>query len=134
MSKTKYNWWGFVKNIIRKYPDYCRELESIREQKITANYSATAHGSGVSKPVETLALRELPKAEQKQYDAVVGAISMTKRLKDGEERLKLIDMVFWKKTRNLQGAAMVCNVSYGTAKRWHKEFIISTALCYGELL
>lgn len=123
-----------MKNIIREYPNYCRELESIREQKIIANYSATAHGSGVSKPVEKLALRELPKVEQKRYKAVVGAIRKTKRLKDGEERLRLIEMVFWKKTHTLQGAAMVCNVSYGTAKRWHKEFIISTALCYGELL
>lgn len=123
-----------MKNIIRAYPDYCRELESIREQKITANYSATAHGSSVSKPVETLALRELPKVEQKRYKAVVGAIRKTKRLKDGEERLRLIEMVFWKKSHTLQGAAMACNVSYGTAKRWHNEFIKSTARCHGGLL
>lgn len=122
-----------MKNIIRAYPDYCRELESIREQKITANYSATAHGSGVSKPVETLALRELPHTEQKEYDAVVGAISMTKRLKDGEERLRLIEMVFWRKTHTLQGAAIACHVSYGTAKRWHNKFIEATARCYGLL-
>ena len=122
-----------MKNVIRAYPDYCRELESMKEQSITAAYNSAPHGNGVSKPVEALALRELPKAEQKEYDAVVGAISMTKRLKDGEERLRLIEMVFWTKTHTLQGAAMACNVSYGTAKRWHNKFIEATARCYGLL-
>ena len=122
-----------MKNIIRAYPDYCRELESMKEQSITAAYNSAPHGNGISNPVEALALRELPHTEQKEYDAVVGAISMTKRLKDGEERLRLIEMVFWKKTHTLQGAAMACNVSYGTAKRWHNKFIEATARCYGLL-
>ncbi len=48
--------------------------------------------------------------------------------------MKLIDMVFFRKTHTLQGAAMVCNVSYGTAKNWHNRFIEQVARNYGDLL
>lgn len=133
MSKPRYKWWGFIKSVIRAYPEHCANLADSKTQSITAAYNSTPHGSGVRKPVETLALKELPREEQRELEAVEGAINMTKRLADGQERLKLIDMVFWRKTHTLQGAAMACNVSYSTAKRWHNKFIESTARSFGLL-
>ena len=131
MAKTRYKWWGFVKAIIRAYPAHVRDLEDQKTQSVTAAYDAMPHGSAPGKPVEALALRMLPKDEQRELDAVQTAIDITKRRPDGEEILKLICLVFWKQTHTLQGAAMACNVSYSTAKRWHNKFIEATARGFG---
>lgn len=134
MSKPRYKWWGYVKAIIRAYPAHCVELKALREQSTTAAYNATAHGADVHRKSEDAALRELPYPEMKEYDAVDKAIqTVLATCKDGSERLKLIDMVFFHRTHTLQGAAMACNVSYGTAKIWHNKFIETVARNYGLL-
>lgn len=55
--------------------------------------------------------------------AVEDAIAETERLADGVERLRLIDLVLWKRTHTLQGAAMAVYVSERTAQEWHRQFI-----------
>lgn len=131
MGKTRYKWWGFVKSIIRAYPQHKDNLKALREQSITVTYNAIGHGTEAHRAIEDVALRELPQAEMKEYNAVEKAIQATLQYKDGNERLQLIDMVFFKKTHTLQGAAMACNVSYTTAARWHNKFIVQTAKCFG---
>ena len=42
---------------------------------------------------------------------------------DGAERIRLIDLVLWKRTHTLQGAALACYVSERTAQEWHRQFI-----------
>jgi len=134
MSKTKYKWWGYVKCIIRAYPDHCRDLADLQIQSITPAYGDIAHGSGgVSKPVENLVLATLPIDEQKEYEAVEKAIQQTKQLRDGAEHLRLIDLVYFRKSHDLEGAALMLNVSYATAKRWHSRFIVTVARFHGLL-
>lgn len=58
-----------------------------------------------------------------QEKAVKDAIEQTKSLSDGTERLKLIDLVFWKQSHTLFGASYQCSVSYETAVKWHGDFI-----------
>jgi hypothetical protein len=55
--------------------------------------------------------------------AVEEAIAETEQLVDGVERLRLIDLVLWKRTHTLQGAAMAVYVSERTAQEWHRQFI-----------
>ncbi len=55
--------------------------------------------------------------------AVEAAIKETEQLADGGERLRLIDLVLWKRTHTLQGAALACYVSERTAQEWHRQFI-----------
>lgn len=55
--------------------------------------------------------------------AVEDAIAETEQLIDGAERLRLIDLVLWKRTHTLQGAAMAVYVSERTAQEWHRQFI-----------
>lgn len=134
MSKPRYKWWGFVKSIIRAYPAHLSDLTEIREQLITPAYSETGHGSGVRRKAEDTALAELPPPEMREYYAVEKTIQTTLlTCKDGAERMRLIEMVFFKQTHTLHGAAMACNVSYGTAKNWHNRFIEQTARNYGLL-
>ena len=70
---------------------------------------------------------------QFESEAVQRAIEKTKLLRDGEERLKLINLVFWKQSHTLFGASYQCNISYETAVKWHGDFIrlvgIEMGLC-----
>lgn len=58
-----------------------------------------------------------------QSQAVKRAVDDTKSLVDGTERLNLINLVFWKQTHTLAGAALECHISYETAVSWHRDFI-----------
>lgn len=84
MSKPRYDWWGYAKAMIRRYPDRCLPNEK---------------------------------------EAVESAIETTKMVDTGEERLKIIDMVFLKRSHTLEGAAMAAHISNRTAQRWHADFI-----------
>lgn len=83
--------------------------------------------------MEELAIRELPCTEQREYEAVRRAIETTERYKNGQERLKVVDLVFWKRSHTLEGAALAVHCSTITAKRWHGEFIHTVAKFYGFL-
>lgn len=58
-----------------------------------------------------------------EKEAVEAAIEVTQELKDGAERLRLIDMVFWKQSHSLEGAATALYISKRTADRWHGAFL-----------
>lgn len=133
MSKTRYKWWGFIKAVIRAYPEHKADLMNMREQSIVPAYGTTGGGSGVSRTAESVALRELPQDEMKEYEAVEKTIQDTLRYQNGTERMKLVEMVFFKRTHTLHGAAMALFVSYGTAKSWHNKFIEQTAKNFGLL-
>lgn len=124
MSKPRYKWWGFAKAIIRAYPEHCRDLQELHSQSITASIDATPKGGGISRTAENAALRELPPDDMREYLAVKNAVESTERTyKDADERLRMVDMVFFRKTHTLQGAANEIHISYGTAKKWHNKFI-----------
>lgn len=127
MSKSRYKWWGYVKNVIRAYPEHGKRLNDLRQQSVTAAYSVTPKSKTPSRTVENAALRELAPDERKEFEAVQKAIDKTARIPDGDRRVELVDMVFWKRTHTLQGAADALFISYGTAKRWHNSFIVMTA-------
>ena len=133
MSKTRYDWWGYVKGMIRRYPALKAEYADLRTQTVTPNYSGMPGGSGAGRAVEEVALRELPTTAQREYEAVRRAIQVTERMKSSRDRLKIIDLVFWKKTHTLEGAALVIPCSYRTARRYHEAFIEFVAKEYGLL-
>lgn len=58
-----------------------------------------------------------------ERSAVEAAVKETEQLADGGERLRLIDLVLWKRTHTLQGAALACYISERTAQEWHRQFI-----------
>lgn len=84
MSKPRYRWWGYVKAMLRAYPE---------------------------------------RANDDERAAVSAAMEEIKTMPDGAERMKLVDLVFIRKTHQLAGAAMQIPCSYETAQRWHADFI-----------
>lgn len=77
--------------------------------------------------------QELNRVSLLENIAVRKAVNETRAMQDGEERLKLIRLVFWDKTHTLDGAAMAVNCSDRTARRWHTDFIKCVARNYGLL-
>ena len=127
MSKPRYKWWGYVKNVIRAYPGLKQEYEDLHRQSVTANMSGMPGGGGVSRGTEDIATRELSKPKQMEYDAVRKTIEATERMRTGQDRMKLMSLVFWKQSHTLQGAAMAVNISYDTAIDYHGDFIMMVA-------
>lgn len=74
---------------------------------------------------------ELKGNEKREIEAVQKAIEKTKTLASGEERIALVDIIFWKRTHTIQGAAMVLHLSERTAQRYHSDFIREVARQFG---
>ena len=128
---TRYDWWGYVKGMIRRYPALSAEHDALMEQGITVNYDAIGHSTEASRTVEEIAIRGLPTTHEREYWAVRHAIETTQKLNGGGLRLAIIDCVFFRGSHTLTGAAVKCHVSTRTARRYHTEFIRLVASYYG---
>ena len=131
MSKPRYKWWGYIKSVIRSYPELKKQYDELHRQNITASISGMPGVGGVSRGTENIALKELPKTKQAELEAVELAIQATKRMKTGKDRIRMVELVFWKQSHTLQGAAMAIPVSYDTAINYHGDFITTVAFFRG---
>lgn len=133
MSKPRYDWWPYVKGMIRRYPTLAREYGELHTTPVTVRYSDNTGGGAISRSTETVAVRELPGTKQREYEAVRRAVETTGRYRNGADRLKVIKLVLWDRSHTLEGAALEAPCGVATAKRWHREFITMTASYYGLL-
>lgn len=132
MSKPRYDWWGYVKGMIRRYPELCAKEKELHTVSISPDLSGMPHGRGnKSDPTANAALRELPDINRREMEAVRKAIEETRKMETGEERLRMVRLVFWDKTYTLVGAAKKCNIAYITARRWHGDFIRYVGKAFG---
>ncbi len=104
MSRPRHRWWGYAKNCIRDYPALCAAAEE--------------RGRG---------RRRLRFDDERDRAAVERAVAETLEKPDGDLRMEIIRRVYWKKTHNMQGAALLVSVSYSTARRWHGQFVCAVA-------
>ncbi len=118
--------------MIRRYPMLKAEYVDLHTQSVTPVYSGAPGGSGsVRRTTEDIAIRELPSNKQREYEAVRRAVEATERMNASRDRLQIIDLVFWKKSHTLDGAALTIPCSYQTAQRYHADFIHQVAKQYG---
>lgn len=95
MGKRHYDWWGYIKSLVRKYPE---------------NRSSELSG---------VALRN--------HEAVKKAVDTAMAMDGGANRLKVISMVHWERTRTLEGAALAVPCDERTAYRWQRSFFEEVA-------
>lgn len=133
MSKPRYGWWGYVKDMIRRYPALREQYRDLHSPSVTADYSGVPRAGGESRVLEALAIRELPSTAQREYEAVRRAIATTERYRNGRERLKVIRLVLWDRSHTLEGAALMVPCSARHAKEWHGDFIRLVASYFGLL-
>ncbi len=131
MSRPKYKWWSYVKWAIRLYPDRVAEIRRRQEQHITTNYDAVPAGSDVRRITEKLGTVSLGATVDREIAAVESAIQKTRKRNDGDRRLSLINMVYWAKTHNLEGACLELFISEGTGRNWNNEFVYTVAAGMG---
>ena len=136
MSRPRYDWWSYVKGMIRRYPELCARQEELRRTKMSPNLTGMpgAHGQ-TSDPVADAALRELPEINRRELEAVRQAIEETRTLPNGEERLEMVRLVFWDKTKayTLAGASLKMYLSERKLAEWHGAFIRCVARKFGLL-
>lgn len=131
----RYGWWSYAKYMARNYPNLCEELRQLQSTSTTANYSGEPRaGSDTSRGTESAALRQLSPVKQKEHDSVEHALEIA-RGKPGNGRLRtsLVDLVFFRQTHTLEGAAQRLHISYGTAKNYAHDFLCDIARFYGML-
>lgn len=122
--KPREDWWDYTKKIIRSYPKLERKLDSVGETPCIPVYGAGGgHGGRISNPVERAVVDRLTDQEQRRYDAVRAALEETGRMRDGQQRIRLIERVYFRRSHTLYGAAQEVPVSERTAKRWNAGFI-----------
>ena len=133
MSKPRYDWWPYVKGMIRRYPVLKQQYADLHSTTMTADYSGMPRGGGGGRALEAVVLRELPSTSQREYEAVRRAVAVTERYRNGQDRLKVVRLVLWDRSHTLEGAALMVPCSMRHAKEWHGEFIRTVAFCYGLL-
>ena len=129
MSKPRYGWWAYAKYMARNYPALCKKAEQLQAQSVTAAYGTQeGRASLPGRTTEVAALRQLPPTEQAELDAVRIAVElMAAKPGSGPLRLKIIEMVYWRQSHNLYGAALAVHVSEATARRYNGEFLRAVA-------
>src|SRR5699024_3764748 len=134
MSTPRYDWWPYVKGMIRRYPELCRLETDLHTTAVTPNYGGAPGGhGGRSDPVANAALRTLPEVNRREMDAVRAAIRTAESLPSGRERMELVKLYYWKRSHTLVGAANAIHVSEKTALRWNRELILQVAKNFGLL-
>lgn len=132
MSKSRWAWWGYVKNMIRAYPSYKQEYNAIHQQSMAIDMSGMPRDSGgASRTLENLAIRELPATKQREYEAVRRAVEAILRKQNGKAWYSLIDLMYWRNSHTLEGAALEVGYSKDRAKQLHGDFIRMVAKNYG---
>ena len=67
MSTPRYDWWSYVKGMIRRYPELCRREADLHTTAVTPNYGGAPGGhGGRSDPVANAALRSLPEVNRRK--------------------------------------------------------------------
>ena len=125
MGKAKEPYWSYVKAIIKEYPALKKQLNRPLEQRITAHFDNGGRGSRVSNPTQDCVIHDLPPKLQRKYDAISGAIEKTKMLypDNAQERLQVINLVYWKQSHTIEGAAMRIPCHRNVAGHWQGDFI-----------
>ena len=136
MSSPRYDWWPNAVRMVRNYPARKAGHEAALEQSIAADISGMPKGGGgISRPVESIALRPIPPAIQQEYEAVTRAVEITKLMPYGDKRMELIELIYWKgKKLKICDAIDKIGIAEATGKRWHGDFIRLVGNCFGYLV
>lgn len=131
MSTPRYDWWPYVKGMIRRYPDLCLKEAALHDTAITANISGMPVGGKRTDKTADAALRTLPEVNRRELEAVRAAIRHIEGLHSGKERMELVKLYYWQRSHTLFGASNAIHVSEKTALRWNRDFVMQVAENFG---
>lgn len=133
MSNPRYDWYSNVVRAVRYYP-HLREIKAdAQAESVIANYTGMPGGGSAARTTELAAMRTLSRREEEELEAIELAIAQIRRRTDGGRILQIVDMVDWKRTHTVSGAAMVIHVGERTANSMRARFIFAVAKNLGYL-
>lgn len=124
MSRRSSTWRQAARQAAYDYPGLRAQLRDLQSMSVTPSLSGMPMGGGKHRSTEDAALRQLPPEDQRKFDAVDQALEVCKRLTSGPFRIKLIELVYFAKSHNLQGAALQIPCSVQTAWTWNNDFLL----------
>ena len=134
MSRPRYRWWPYVKNVIRAYPELRKTLTEPVCTPMTARYGPQTPQNGPGRALEGAVVKRLSDREADDYEAVKAAIRETAKMENGEARLAIIDLLYWKRYwKTIDGAAYEVGYSTDRAEDFHGEFIRLVGFYMGYL-
>ena len=123
MSKYRHWWRPNVERALRVYPYLKASKQAAQEQSITPSYTGMPRGGGISRTTENAATRHFSAQEEKILDAVDRAIAEVSKHRDGQDVLRIVEMVDFKRSHTLEGAAMALFMHRVTASDKRTRFV-----------
>lgn len=131
MSSPRYWWWGSVRNALRIYPKL-KERYEMPDVALTARYGEQSGHNAPSRTTETTAIDCMSDGDYKVYRAITAAVEETRQMDAGRERLKVIELLYWKRYwKTIEGVAYEVGYSKSRAEDFHGEFIRLVAYYMG---
>ncbi len=106
--RKRESWWIFAKDLIRQYHENARRLRLMEGRSDPAAVHLQRAVESVEQLLELLSLRE-----------------------DGGARLRLLELLYWRRGIGICRAAMEIPVSERTAKRWNRQLLCIVAVSMG---
>lgn len=133
MSTYRHWWTPNVARALKEFPALIAKKDALRHTSIIAKYTPDPPGGSAGRATENIALKDLPPAEAALVDAVESALDEVSRRRDGDEIIRLVDLVHFRRSHTLYGAAVALNMSERTAKRKNGDFILLVAKKLGYI-
>lgn len=117
------SWRGEARRALREYPRIKRR-QADNEATITQVYGGAAVQHSASRTTENVALRStLNEREENIVSAVEFMLSMQRRYPNGAERVRMVELVYFRHTHTIDGAADVVHYSADALWRWNTEIL-----------
>ena len=124
MGRKSNTWRQICRQAAYEYPALRAELRDLQSMSTTPSMSGMPMGGGEHRSTEDAALRQLPPERQRRHDAVERALAISEHLTSGLSRVKLIDLVYFRRSYTVEGAAMQIPCSVQTAWTWNNDFLL----------
>lgn len=116
-------WRAEARRALRDYPRIKRR-QADNEMQITPVYGGAAVQHSASRTTENVALRStLTEREENVISAVEFMVAMQSRYYNAEARMKMLSLVYFRRTHTMQGAAMEVGYNINTVKSWNTEML-----------
>ena len=117
------SWRSEARTALRLYPKLKRR-QNENDMQITPVYGGAAVQHSASRTTENVALRStLTEREENIISAVEFMVAMQSRYYNAEARMKMLSLVYFRRTHTMQGAAMEVGYNINTVKSWNTEML-----------
>ena len=116
-------WRAEARRALRDYPRIKRR-QADNEMQITPVYGGAAVQHSASRTTENVALRStLTEREENIISAVEFMLNMQRRYYNADARMKMLSLVYFRRTHTMHGAAMEVGYNINTVKSWNTEML-----------